>query len=138
MFRKTIAAALFLSTFTIPALAADVEERLTPNALSFTGGASFTNAKLVVRGPDDYEDETTASRGLPVFRITGGRMQDGVYFYSLSAATDEEVPIKKKVDNGRGDGARDFTLKPFYKEGMFRVSRGLIEPVQQGGQQDEG
>ena len=138
MFNKPFASLILFLAFASQALSADVAEKLTPGALSFTGGASFTNAVLKVRGPNDYSEEKTARRGLPVFRITGGRMQDGVYFYALSAATDEEVPIKKKVDNGRGTDARDFTLKPFYKEGMFRITRGLIEPVTDGAERDEG
>lgn len=107
----------------------EVTERLSPGALSFVGGASYTNARLQIYGPDDFESEETSSRGLPVFRVRGGTVKDGVYRYTLSAATDEQVPIKKKVNNGRGENARDFTFKPFYKQGVFRVSRGLIEPL---------
>lgn len=110
----------------------DVEERLQPGALSFTGGTGFTNAVLTIVGPGDFEAEETASRGLPVFRVRGGRMKDGVYRYTLSAATDEKVKIAKPIDNGRGGNARDFALKPFHMYGMFRVVRGTIAPLDDG------
>ena len=114
------------------AWAADVTPRFQAGALSFTGGTGFTNATLDIFGPDDFEATETASRGLPVFRVRGGRMKDGFYQYSLSAATDEKVKIKKPIDNGRPE-ARDYTLKPFYLSGMFKVSRGLIEEVKDNG-----
>lgn len=110
---------------------ADVEPRLQAGALSFSGGNTYTNAKLLITGPDDFEAEETASRGLPVFRVQGGRMRDGFYQYTLSAATDEKVMIKEAVDNGRGSAARDYTLKPFNLSGMFEIARGTIVPVQE-------
>jgi hypothetical protein len=121
----------------MPVWAADVTERIQPSALSFTGGASFTGARLQIFGPDDFEAEETASRGLPVFRVRGGQLSDGIYRYFLSAATDEKVPMTRKVDNGRGENARDFNYKPFYKEGAFRISRGLIEALDQSAEEEE-
>ena len=109
--------------------AAEVEARLQAGALSFTGGSGFTNAVLYITGPDDFEAEETASRGLPVFRVRGGRMKDGFYQYTLTAATDEQVKIKKPIDNGRGSNARDYTLKSFNLNGMFEIERGVIVPL---------
>ena len=110
--------------------AADVEVRLQAGALSFSGGSGFSNARLLITGPNDFEAEETASRGLPTFRVRGGRMKDGFYQYNLSAATDEKVKIKRQIDNGRGDDTRDYTLKPFHLSGMFEISRGTIVPVE--------
>ena len=109
---------------------ADVEVRLQAGALSFSGGSGFTNAHLMITGPNDFEAEETASRGLPTFRVRGGRMKDGFYQFTLSAATDEKVKIKRQIDNGRGDDTRDYTLKPFHLSGMFEISRGTIVPVE--------
>ena len=112
-----------------PSWSAEVEVRLQAGALSFSGGSGFTNAHLLITGPNDFEAEETASRGLPTFRVRGGRMKDGFYQFTLSAATDEKVKIKRKVDNGRGDDTRDYTLKPFHLSGMFEISRGTIVPA---------
>ncbi|MCP3970002.1 MAG: hypothetical protein GY717_06745 [Rhodobacteraceae bacterium] len=116
-----------------PALlqAAEVELRLQSSALSFSGGSGFSNAVLFVTGPNDFEVEETASRGLPVFRVQGGRIKDGFYHFTLSAATDEKVKIKRKVDNGRGADTRDYTLKPFHLSGMFEVRKGRIVPAEE-------
>lgn len=109
---------------------ADVEVRLQAGALSFSGGSGFTNAHLMITGPNDFEAEETASRGLPTFRVRGGRMKDGFYQFTLSAATDEKVKIKRPIDNGRGDSGRDHTFKPFHLSGMFEISRGTIVPLE--------
>ncbi|MCG6904420.1 MAG: hypothetical protein LJE68_17250 [Rhodobacter sp.] len=113
------------------ASAAEVEARLQAGSLSFSGGTGFTNAQLLITGPDDFEAEETASRGLPVFRVQGGRMKDGFYQYTLSAATDEKVTIKRPVNNGRGATERDYLLKPFNMTGIFEISRGTIVPQEE-------
>ena len=105
---------------------ADVSPRFEPGALSFSGGRDFTNGRLFITGPDDFEAEETSSKGLPVFRVQGGRIRDGFYRFSLSAATAEKVKIKKPIDNGRGASAKDYTLKPFSLSGMFQIKRGAI------------
>lgn len=130
----TFGAALALVLAGTAAAATEVEARLQPGALSFTGGAGFTNAELKITGPDDFEAEESSRRGLPTFRLQGGRMKDGFYHYTLSAATDEREEIKKPIDNGRGDAARDYVLKPFYMSGMFEVSRGTIVPAKEAGE----
>jgi len=131
----TIAAGLAAVT---AAHSAEVEARLQAGSLSFSGGSGFTNASLLITGPDDFEAEETASRGLPVFRVQGGRMKDGFYQFTLSAATDEKVKIKRAIDNGRGSGARDYTLKPFNLSGMFEIARGTIVPLDEMKQGADG
>ncbi len=130
--KRSITAIAFAASFAATSIfAAEVEPRFQAGALSFSGGTGFTNASLKITGPGDFEAEETASRGLPVFRVRGGRMKDGFYQFSLSAATDEQVKIKKQVNNGRGDNTRDYTLKPFHMSGMFEISRGTIVPPEE-------
>ncbi len=132
MLHTTLALGLGLTLLAAPAaLAQDVEVRLQAGSLSFTGGQGYTNAVLQITGPDDFETEETASRGLPVFRVQGGRMKDGFYQYNLTAATDEKVEIKRQVDNGRGEAQRNYVLKPFHLSGMFEISRGTIVPAEE-------
>jgi len=127
---KIYGLALVASLAMAGAAAAEVEERIQNGALSFSGGNGFTNAVLTITGPGEFETEETASRGLPVFRAqNSGRLLDGLYQYSLVAATDEKLVIKNKIDNGRGAAARDFTYKPFAKYGAFLVSKGTIMPA---------
>jgi hypothetical protein len=126
----TLAAAAVLA-FAGNVVAAEVTERIQGGALAFSGGQTYTNAVLLITGPNGFEMEKTATRGLPTFRIQGGeRIVDGFYQYSLQAATDEKVPAETKFDNGRGANAQQTALKPFSMYGTFQVSRGLIVPVE--------
>lgn len=116
------------------ALAAeDVEVRIQSGSLSFSGGNNFTNAQLQITGPQGFEAEKFQPRGLPQFRIQGaGRMVDGLYQYSLSAATDEKIPLKNTLDNGRGPDAPQTAMRPFSMYGTFRVEKGVILPPEDG------
>ncbi len=123
--------ALCAGLFATGALAAqEVTERIEGGALSFVGGQNFTNGILRITGPNDFEAEVTAIRGLPVFRaVNSGRLVDGFYQYFVSAATDEKVEIKNPIDNGRGTAARNYLLKPFSAQGGFQVKNGTIVAV---------
>lgn len=114
---------------------ADVEARIQPTSLSFAGGQNYTNAVLMVTGPNEYEHEATAARGLPIFRLqSAGRLLDGYYQFSLVAATDKTVPIKKPIDNGRGPDAPTTQKVPFSMYGAFRVEKGRLLEVESGGE----
>lgn len=127
LFSLTFAAGLVAG---LAVSAAEVEARIENGALSFTGGQNLTNAVLMITGPGEFEKEETASRGLPVFRAqNSGRLADGLYQYSLTAATDEKIKIKNPMDNGRGSAARDYLLKPYSMQGSFLVSKGTILPA---------
>ncbi len=132
----TLTISAFLG-FSTAVLGADVAPRFEPSALSFSGGRDFTNGRLLITGPDDFEAEESSSKGLPVFRVQGGRMRDGYYQFSVSAATAEKVKIKKPVDNGRGAAAKDYTLKPFSLSGMFQIKRGAILEIDEAAMREE-
>ncbi|MDJ0626851.1 MAG: hypothetical protein QNJ44_01215 [Rhodobacter sp.] len=115
------------------AQAAEIEARIQSGSLSFTGGHTYTNAKLQIIGPQGFEKEEEALRGMPTFRVQGaGRMVDGLYQYSLVAASDEKVPLENNLDNGRGANAQNFAYKPFSMYGTFRVEKGVILPPEKG------
>lgn len=119
--------------------ASEVTERIQGSALGFSGGQTYTNAVLMITGPNGFEAEKTAPRGLPTFRIGGGdRMVDGFYQYTLSAASDEKIPAETKFDNGRGAAAEKTMLKPFSMYGTFEVARGLIVPVAEAKEGSDG
>ncbi len=139
IFAVGLAAGLAAGTAT---WAAEVEVRIENGVLSFVGGQSYTNATLQITGPGDFELEETAVKGLPVFRAkNSGRLKDGLYQFSLIAATDEKetIPAKENLDNGRGSAARDYRLKPFYLSGAFYISEGTMkdaEAVEGGADKD--
>lgn len=109
--------------------AAEVEARIQSGSLSFAGGTNFTNAQLLITGPQGFEAEETRPRGLPQFRVQGaGRMVDGLYQYSLVAASDEKIPLQNTMNNGRGPDAPKTEFRPFAMYGTFRVEKGQILP----------
>lgn len=96
------------------------------NAVWFENWIGLTNATMAVATPDGELISLYAASGTPVFELKGNEVLDGIYRYELSAATEEEVKIVNKIDDGRGDAARDTTAKPFYFSGAFVVERGVI------------
>ena len=117
--------------------AAEVEARIQSASVSFSGGQAYTNGKLVITGPNGFQKEETALRGLPTFRTqTAGRLVDGFYNFSVSAATDEVIPVQNTMNNGRGADARKTEYKPFSMFGAFRVEKGVILPVEKAGGAD--
>ncbi|MAQ86208.1 MAG: hypothetical protein CMH12_23930 [Maritimibacter sp.] len=121
-----LAVSLSSAAFAAP----DIEARVQSTSISFAGGQNFSNAVLTVTGPDGYTREESATRGMPIFRLqTAGRLVDGYYQFALTAATDEVIPLRNKMNNGRGPEARTTEYRAFNMSGAFRVQQGLIVPI---------
>ncbi|RFP86710.1 hypothetical protein DZK27_13880 [Rhodobacteraceae bacterium 63075] len=120
-----LGAVLSLGT-TVAAWAAEPVQQHNSNAVWFENWTGLSNASLTVVAPNGKITKIFAESGTPVFQLQSDEVQDGVYRYELSAATEEEVESVNKVDNGRGDKASGTTRKPFYTTGRFIVSRGVI------------
>jgi len=107
--------------------AAEVVPVISSGSVSFTGGNTMFNGTLTVTGPKGYYEQIMSEKGLPAFRLQGaGRLVDGVYTYSLTAATQEREPVYSSENNGRGDAAEDTVAKSYSSDGAFRVANGLI------------
>ena len=121
---------------------AEVVPRFTSGSISFSGGVGMYNGTLTIAGPDDYYEQVTSSDGLPKFTLQdAGRLEDGVYSYSLTAATAEREPIRNAQNNGRGEAAADTAAISYSTSGVFRVKNGVIaspdEPGSAGTDQDQ-
>jgi len=108
------------------ALAASPVEQHNSNAVWFENWTGLRNATLVVSAPDGTLSTIEAATGTPVFQLSGGEILDGIYRFELSAASDEQVKILNPQNNGRGEAQSDSMAKPFYMNGHFTVSRGVI------------
>lgn len=108
------------------AWAANPVQQHNSNAVWFENWTGLRNATLTVSMPDGQIATIHAASGTPVFQLTGSEIPDGIYRYELTAATDEQVKIVNPQNNGRGDAASDSLAKPFYLNGHFTVSRGVI------------
>lgn len=119
------------------AQAAEPVQQHNSNAVWFENWIGLSNASMTVAAPNGKVTTVFAETGTPVFELLPDEVQDGIYRYELSAATDEKVEIVNEVDNGRGEDARDTASVPFYTTGHFVVSRGVIitpEDIQEGEQ----
>ena len=96
------------------------------NAVWFENWLGLSNASMTISAPSGEITQIFAKTGTPVFRLEGNEIADGIYRYELKAATEETVKIVNKVDNGRGDNARDTMSGSFAMNGHFTVSRGVI------------
>lgn len=107
------------------ALTADPVQQYNSNAVWFENWTGLSNATLVVAAPNGKVIEVFAASGTPVFELSRDQVQDGIYRYELKAATDEAVEIVNPIDNGRTE-VTSSRAKPFYMNGSFVVSRGVI------------
>lgn len=121
------ALAIAIAGFSGAAQASEVIERITSGSISFGGGVGMYNGTMTVAGPDDYYDQFMNENGLPTFTLQeAGKLEDGVYSYTLTAATAERQKIKRAQNNGRGDAAQDTMAVPFSTSGMFLIKNGVI------------
>jgi len=129
VFSKYFGLALGLAlgmTVVTTALAAEPVAQHNTNALWFENWGDLSNAELKVSMPNGEITSIQAPAGTPVFQLTGPGIQDGVYAYELTAATSEQVETVNQIDNGRGENASSSAAKPFYMNGAFHVTRGVI------------
>ena len=108
------------------AWAAEPVQQHNSNAVWFENWTGLSKASMIVAAPNGKIFTIFAETGTPVFQLSGEDVLDGVYRYELSAATDEKVEIVNPIDNGRGDKQSNTALKPYYMNGHFVVSRGVI------------
>lgn len=105
---------------------AEPVEQNNSSALWFENWQGLSNATLKVVAPDGTVTTIFAASGTPVFRLEGAPVQDGVYSYELTAATDNRVAIVNPINNGRGDAASDTVAESFVINGHITVYRGVI------------
>ncbi len=121
-------AAIFSAGIGVAAMAASPEpvQQSNSNAIWFENWTGLSNAHMNVTMPNGKVTTITAENGTPVFRLSGDTILDGVYFYEVSAATDEMEDIVNPINNGRGEDAKTERNKAFYMTGRFVVSRNVI------------
>ena len=93
----------------------------------FENWGTLSNATLKVISPDGTVSTFMSERGTPRVSLRDLKsVEDGVYKYDLSAATDEVIKVDTELNNGRGKAQRDTMFKPFSMGGIFFVTRGAI------------
>jgi hypothetical protein len=121
----TIMSVIAAAVISTAAIAAEPVQQHNSNAVWFENWIGLSNASLTVAAPNGKITQIFAKTGTPVFELSG-EVQDGIYRYELTAATEEKVEIVNAIDSGREGEQPAEMAKPFYTTGHFVVSRGVI------------
>ncbi|WP_291844250.1 hypothetical protein [Maricaulis sp.] len=109
----------------------EVREEFSGTRLGFVADSSLYNFTLTVSGPNAYYGQVFSARTVPTFRLAdNGDVPDGLYTYSLTAATPIARPAAASAGlenaDGRGPNARRQAAMGVSHTGNFRVANGRI------------
>jgi hypothetical protein len=101
--------------------------KLTDTQVALDSGGSYSNYTLTVTGPNGFHASASSKSEVPTIDLRRiGAFDDGLYRYHLTASTDEKVPIRSTLDDGRGGKRPDSTVKSVSTSGVFHVKGGSI------------
>ena len=102
-------------------------EQFSDTTIAFKIDGQFGTLMLTLAGPNGYYASATARTASPIIELDRfGAFDDGNYNYNLVASTDEKVPVRTALDNGRSGGAATWRLKSLSTSGRFQVKNGTI------------
>ncbi|MEA2882430.1 MAG: hypothetical protein QOH32_1686 [Bradyrhizobium sp.] len=102
-------------------------QKFTDTEVGFDIAGSYSNLTLTISGPHGMHASASSRSGSPLIDLRKlGTVDDGDYLYQLTAATDEKIPVKGGLDNGRDRGAATSMLKSVSTSGHFQVKGGMI------------
>jgi hypothetical protein len=102
------------------------EQRFSETQVSFDLKGAYSNLTLTVTGPNGLHAVASSKSGSPMVDLKRlSAIDDGIYRYNLTASTDEKVPERSGLDNGRRARA-DAMLKSVSASGLFQVKDGTI------------
>ena len=106
-----------------------VTERFSGTTLGFEIKGTFSNVTLTVSGPNSFMGGAFVRAGAPSLDLrAAGTIEDGVYAYHLTAATDDKVRYNTpRLDDGR-DASAPAELKSVSASGNFMIKDGSIVP----------
>ena len=102
-------------------------QKFTDNEIGFDITGPYSNLTLTIAGPNGLHTSAHSRSGSPLIDLRKlGTIDDGEYLYQLTAATDEKVPDRSGLDNGRDGGPTKSMLKGVSTSGHFHVKGGTI------------
>jgi hypothetical protein len=101
--------------------------RFSETQIGFDPGASYNNYALNVTGPNGFAASAASKTGTPTIDLRRfGAFDDGNYSYELTATSDEKIPSRTPLDNGRSGGPADSKLRGVALSGQFLVKGSMI------------
>ena len=102
-------------------------QKFTGTQIAFETGAPYTNYTLTITGPFGVHAIVSTKSGAPSFDLRQlSALDDGAYTYSLIASSQEKVPQRLGLDNGRPGGPDEAMLVSVSTGGRFDVKGGTI------------
>ena len=102
-------------------------QKFTDTEVVFDITGPYSNLTLTISGPNGLNATAHHRTGSPIIDLSKlGAIDDGDYRYQLTAATDEKVPVRTALDNGRDGGPATSILKSVSTSGQFQVKGGTI------------
>jgi hypothetical protein len=112
-------------------------QKFTDTEIGFDITGPFSNLTLTISGPNGLSASATSRTGSPLIDLRKlGTIDDGEYIYQLTAATDEKIPVRTALDNGRDGGPTTSMLKSVSTSGQFQVKAGAIVKVDPSARED--
>jgi hypothetical protein len=110
-----------------PAQGLDAKQKFTDTEVGFDIAGPYSNLTLTISGPHGLHASASAPSGSPIIDLRKlGTVDDGDYHYQLTAATDEKIPVRSGLDNGRQGGPTTSMLRGVSTSGHFKVEGGRI------------
>lgn len=108
----------------------NAKQKFTDTEVGFDVAGPYSNLTLTVSGPNGLHASASSRSGSPLIDLRKlGTVDDGEYLYQLTAATDEKVPVRNGLDNGRDRGPATSMLKHVSTSGNFQVKGGMIVKI---------
>jgi hypothetical protein len=102
-------------------------QKFTDTQIGFDITGPYSNLTLTISGPNGINASAASRSGSPMIDLGKlGKIDDGDYNYRLTAATDEKVPVRTGLDDGRDGGPTTSMLKSVSTDGRFQVQGGMI------------
>jgi hypothetical protein len=112
-------------------------QKFTDTEIGFVLDGRYSNLTLTISGPNGLHASATSRTGSPLIDLRKlGTIDDGEYIYQLVAATDEKLPVRTALDNGRDGGPTTSMLKSVSTNGQFQVRGGAIVKLDPSARED--
>jgi hypothetical protein len=103
------------------------QQKFTDTEIGFEILGRYSNLTLTVSGPNGINASAHHRTGSPLIDLRKiGTVDDGEYNYQLTASTDDKIPVRTGLDDGRDGGPTTSMLKSVSTSGNFQVKGGAI------------
>jgi hypothetical protein len=103
------------------------QQKFTDTEIGFEIGGPYSNLTLTVSGPNGINAKAHSRTGSPLIDLRKiGNVDDGEYNYQLTASTDDKIPVRTGLDDGRDGGPTTSMFRSVSTSGNFQVKGGAI------------